>query len=76
MVLYLNMVGKIHTTKAGNKEIHVPLYQMNALVGLISDIVSETIADSQMSTDTKISTIRAYQKLLWIQNDFISRNYS
>ena len=33
MVLYLDMVGKIHTPAAGNTEIDVPLVQMNALMG-------------------------------------------
>ena len=37
MVQYLDMVGKIHTSQAGNSEIDVPLVQMNALMGVIAD---------------------------------------
>src|SRR4051794_23419093 len=33
MVGYLDMVGKIHTPKAGSADIDVPLVQMNALMG-------------------------------------------
>lgn len=76
MVMYLDMVGKIHTPDAGNKSIHVPLYQMNALMGLISDILTRTLMESTLDENRKIGTIRAYQKLLWIQNDFINRHYA
>src|SRR5262245_3138541 len=37
MVGYLDFVGKIHTPKAGNKDLRVPLVQMNALMGFVSD---------------------------------------
>src|SRR5262245_4742108 len=33
MIEYLDMVGKIHTPKAGSPELNVPLVQMNALLG-------------------------------------------
>lgn len=75
MVQYLDMVGKIHTPKAGNKEIDVPLVQMNALMGVLSDILLEAVLSLPLDRDACISTSRAFQKLLWIQNDFISRHY-
>ena len=75
MVEYLDMVGKIHTPKAGNKEINVPLIQMNALIGLISDILLQTVAESPLDPDTTLRTQRAITKLLWIQNDFVQRHY-
>jgi hypothetical protein len=37
MVGYLDWVGKIHTPEAGSKELSVPLVQMNALLGFVSD---------------------------------------
>src|SRR5262245_29248431 len=37
MVQYLDFVGKIHTPKAGSAELDVPLVQMNALMGFVSD---------------------------------------
>ena len=76
MVKYLDMVGKIHTPRAGNKQINVPLVQMNALMGLLSDTLLEAIADSPLDSATTLKTQRAFNKLLWIQNDFISRHYN
>ena len=76
MVQYLDMVGKIHTPNAGNGEINVPLVQMNALMGLLSDILIETVLESPLDASAKMKTLRAFNKLLWIQNDLISRHYA
>lgn len=75
MVQYLDMVGKMHTPKAGNKEIDVPLVQMNALMGLLADILTEAISQQPLDAITSLRTLRAFHKLLWIQNDFINRHY-
>jgi Protoglobin len=74
-VSYLDMVGKIHTTHAGNPEIQVPLVQMNALMGFLADLLVEIIASLSLDNATTIRFLRAYNKLLWIQNDFITRHY-
>ncbi len=76
MVLYLDMVGKIHTPKAGNDQIDVPLVQMNALMGAISDVLLTSISDWPLEPAAQLSTIRAFNKLLWIQNDFVNRHYA
>ncbi|MFO0817656.1 MAG: protoglobin family protein [Pirellulales bacterium] len=75
MVTYLDMVGKMHTPKAGNKAIDVPLVQMNALMGLLSDLLLELIHELPLEPARRNHTSRAFQKLLWIQNDFITRHY-
>ena len=75
MVQYLDMVGKIHTPKAGNKEIDVPLVQMNALMGVISQVLLSSIFEWPLSPETRLRTFQAFNKLLWIQNDFITRQY-
>ncbi len=75
MVLYLDMVGKIHTSAAGNKDIHVPPIQMNVLSGLISDLLIEMITRSPLDPEATCNTIRAFNKLLWIQNDLIHKHY-
>lgn len=75
MVLYLDMVGKIHTAAAGNASIQVPLVQMNALMGLLSDMLLSFVADSNLDDAAKRKTQSAFNKLLWIQNDFIQRHY-
>lgn len=75
MIVYLDVVGKIHTPKAGNSEINVPLVQMNALMGLLAVTITEAIAAQLSDSLVALRTIRAFEKLLWIQNDFITRHY-
>jgi hypothetical protein len=75
MVSYLDMVGKMHTPKAGSKDIDVPLVQMNALMGLLSDEIISALFELDLEHDTRVRTLRAFNKLLWIQNDLITRHY-
>lgn len=76
MLTYLDMVGKIHTTKAGSKSIEVPLVQMNALMGFVSDAFTATILGLGLDRATEAAALRAFGKLLWIQNDLITRHYT
>ncbi len=66
----------MHTPKAGNPHISVPLVQMNALMGFVADAVNATILGSALPADAKTSAVRAFSKLLWIQNDLINRHYA
>ncbi len=75
MVEYLDMVGKIHTPKAGSKELNVSLVQMNALMGFVADAFTATILGLGLDRETEVRTLRAFGKLLWIQNDLITRHY-
>lgn len=75
MLSYLDMVGKIHTPDAGNKEIVVPLVQMDALMTFVSDALIATICGLNLPRETEVATLRAFNKLLWIQMDLISRHY-
>ena len=75
MTSYLDMAGKIHTPKAGNSEIDVPLVQMNALMGVLSQAVFGAILGLQLDEETRVRTLHAFNKLFWIQNDLISRHY-
>src|SRR5262245_60807497 len=76
MVEYLDRVGKMHTPKAGSKEIDVPLVQMNALLGFVADALIATILGLNLDRATEAKTLRAFGKLLWIQNDLINRHYA
>lgn len=76
MVNYLDVVGRIHTNQVGNKSIHVPLVQMNALMGFVADAFNATILGMDIPDEAKTKAIRAFSKLLWIQNDFIVRHYA
>ena len=75
LISYLDTVGRIHTTKAGSKSIQVPLVQMNALMGFVSNALVSTVQGLDVPQETKDKTINAFNKLLWIQNDLITRWY-
>jgi hypothetical protein len=76
MVRYLDGVGKMHTPKLGSKELSVPLVQMNALMGFVADALVATVFSLNLDTETTSKTIRAFSKLLWLQNDLITRHYA
>ncbi len=75
MVNYLDLVGKMHTPKAGSPTLDVPLVQMNALMGFVSDALTATILGLGLERDQEVRTLRAFNKLLWLQNDLINRHY-
>jgi hypothetical protein len=75
MIDYLDMVGKMHTPKAGSPELDVPLVQMNALMGFVSDALLSVILGLGLERETEVRTVRAFSKLLWLQNDLITRHY-
>jgi hypothetical protein len=76
MVTYLDTVGAMHTPAAGSSELNVPLVQMNALMGYVADALNATILDLNLDRSTEIRTLRAFSKLLWLQNDLINRHYT
>jgi hypothetical protein len=76
MVRYLDVVGAMHTPEFGNPDINVPLVQMNALLGFVADALNATIFDLKLERKTEIRTLRAFSKLLWLQNDMINRHYA
>ena len=75
MLNYLDLVGKMHTPKAGSKDLNVPLVQMNALMGFVADALLATILGLGLDAETTSRTLRAFNKLLWLQNDLITRHY-
>ena len=76
MVIYLDAVGRIHTRKAGSPDLHVPLVHMNALLGFVADALTSTILGLGLPRDAEVATVRAFNKLLWLQNDLINRCYA
>ena len=75
MINYLDMVGKMHTPKAGSPDLDVPLVQMNALMGFVADALISTIFGLDLDREAAARTVRAFNKLLWLQNDLITRHY-
>jgi hypothetical protein len=76
MVQYLDAVGAMHTPGRGNPDLEVPLVQMNALLGYVADALHATILDLGLNRETETRTLRAFSKLLWLQNDLINRHYT
>jgi hypothetical protein len=74
-IAYLDRVGKMHTPLAGSADIAVPLVQMNALLGFVADALTNTILGLGLERDQEGQTLRAFSKLLWLQNDLINRHY-
>ena len=76
LIKYLDWVGKIHTTKAGNKNIVIDYIHINALFGYVSDVLLGTIAMcDQLNEVQRAKTVQAFNKLLWIQNDLFTKYY-
>jgi hypothetical protein len=75
MVAYLDLVGGMHTPGAGSPQVNVPLVQMNALLGFVSDAITATILGLDIDGDARAKALRAFGKLLWIQNDLVTRHY-
>jgi hypothetical protein len=76
MVQYLDAVGAMHTPHVGSKKVNVPLVQMNALMGFVADAINATVLDLGLDRQTEVTTLRAFSKLLWLQNDLINRHYN
>jgi len=49
---------------------------MNALMGFVADALTATVFGLGLDRDTEQRLVRAFQKLLWIQNDLIQRHYT
>jgi hypothetical protein len=75
MTGYLDLVGKMHTPKAGSPNLDVPLVQMNALMGFVADALVGTILSLGLDREIEARTVRAFNKLLWLQNDLVTRHY-
>lgn len=75
MFAYLNRVGEMHTPHAGSPQLDVPLVQMNALLGFVADSLTATILGLGLDRQTEERTLRAFGKLLWMQNDLVTRHY-
>jgi hypothetical protein len=48
---------------------------MNALLGFVADALTNTILSLGLERGEEVKTLRAFGKLLWLQNDLISRHY-
>lgn len=51
------------------------MVQMNALMGFVSDAVLQTVVSLNPDRVIEMRTLRAFNKLLWLQNHLITRQY-
>lgn len=72
----LDRVGAIHTPEFGSAELDVPLVQMNAMLGFIADRVLAMVLELDLDDEPKGRLMRAFSKLLWLQNDLVTRRYA
>jgi len=80
--VYLDTVGIMHTGVPGFKhrekrpELRVEYVHMGLLLGYVEDVVVESVLRMDgVDADTKGKVARAFNKLLWIQNDLFARHY-
>lgn len=72
----------MHTGKPGFKhrekrpDLKVDYIHMGALLGYVVDIViGAVMAMDVIDTQTKTKVLKAFNKLIWIQNDLFARHY-
>jgi hypothetical protein len=75
LATWMDKVGSMHRATAGDPRVDVPRVQMNALLGLLSDLILAEIQILPMPAAQRFEIARAFSKLLWIQNDLIQRHY-
>jgi len=79
---YLDTVGIMHTGVPGFKhrekrpELRVEYIHMGLLLGYVEDVVVKSVLGMDgVDAETKGKVARAFNKLLWIQNDLFARHY-
>ena len=75
---YMDKVGLMHTGEPGFKHrekksrLRVEYMHMGLLLGL----VVAAVMDADLDMATKVKVTRAFNKVLWIQNDLFARHYT
>lgn len=76
MIKYLEYVARIHTdTPTKKSKINVDLIHINALLGYVETVLIGGVKSLNLDRDTEYKAIAAFNKLLWIQNDFFIKFY-
>ncbi|MCJ1331573.1 hypothetical protein MMC10_008264 [Thelotrema lepadinum] len=79
---YLDRVAVMHTGSPGFKhrerrpELRVEFTHLALLLGYLEDmIVGAVMGMEEVDLPTRLSVVRAWNKLLWIQNDLFAKHY-
>jgi hypothetical protein len=75
-VKYLDYVGKVHTSHGTKKSrINVEYVHCSALFTFVSSFIVNALMSADLPKDVLRRTVVAFNKLLWIQNDFFAKWY-
>ena len=79
---YLDKIAIAHTGlpgfqhRAKRPELRVEYMHLGLLLGYVEDVVVGAVMGMEdIDSETKTSVVRAWNKLLWIQNDLFARRY-
>ncbi|KAI8143637.1 Protoglobin-domain-containing protein [Fennellomyces sp. T-0311] len=76
LVRYLDWVAKIHTdTPEKKSKINVDYIHINALLGYVETVLVGGILSLQLPAAEQLAALAAFNKLLWIQNDYFAKYY-
>lgn len=76
MLRYLDWVAKIHTdTPEKKSKINVDYIHINALLGYVETTLVGGIHSLNLDRETELKALAAFNKLLWIQNDYFAKYY-
>jgi len=78
---YMDQVGVMHTGLPGFKhrenmpELRVEYIHIGLLLGYVVDILLSAVLGADLDVATKTAVLKAFNKVVWIQNDLFSRHY-
>ncbi|CAO3589797.1 unnamed protein product [Absidia cylindrospora] len=74
---YLDWVAKIHTdTPQKKSKINVDYIHVNALMGFVETTLVGGLLSLNLDRETEGAALAAFNKLLWIQNDYFAKYYA
>ncbi|SAM08396.1 hypothetical protein [Absidia glauca] len=76
-IRYLDWVAKIHTdTPQKKSKINVDYLHVNALMGFVETTLVGGLLSLNLDRETEGAALAAFNKLLWIQNDYFAKYYA
>lgn len=76
MLRYLDWAAKIHTdTPEKKSKINVEYIHISALLGFVETTLVGGILSLNLDKETEGAALAAFNKLLWIQNDYFAKYY-
>ncbi|CAO3656538.1 unnamed protein product [Mucor fragilis] len=73
---YLDWVARIHTDTPDKKsKINVDYIHINALMGFVESTLAGGLLSLNLDRETEAKALLAFNKVLWIQNDYFAKYY-